>query len=189
GNVIGGVVFEWMDEWWKSSNGPPDRHDVKPDMVFPFPDGYSQEEWLGIAGQGFGKHTPFQRELRQAYDQIREMWASPPVEGPLALAKKEGSFSWDGVIERIDYETGELVLSVETHASQPEVLIKLVVDPGLAEIEDTAWNELQFRHLFAQDYVSVDGRVKDGELVVDSIYLYAVRPVGDGIADVRHQGY
>ena len=37
GNALGGVAFEWLDEWWK--NYEPYRHDKKSDAIGPFPGG------------------------------------------------------------------------------------------------------------------------------------------------------
>jgi hypothetical protein len=78
GNSLGGVLFQWMDEWWKA--GPPPQYDSKiQDIVGqfggPFPDGWSYEEWYGIVGQGTGKHSPFMRHLRKAYFLYKdELW-------------------------------------------------------------------------------------------------------------------
>ena len=72
GNALGGVVFEWLDEWWK--NYEPYRHDKKSDAVGPFPGGYYFEEWFGIVGQGDGKHSPFLRQLRKSYYIYKDMW-------------------------------------------------------------------------------------------------------------------
>ena len=65
GNSIGAVVFEWLDEWWKAYE--PSTHDTKGLWAGPFPDGYMHEEWLGVAGQGDGKLSPFLRQLRKSY--------------------------------------------------------------------------------------------------------------------------
>lgn len=72
GNAIGGVAFEWMDEWWK--NYEPFRHDRKSDAVGPFPGGYYFEEWFGLVGQGNGRHSPFLRQLRKTYYLYKELW-------------------------------------------------------------------------------------------------------------------
>lgn len=72
GNSIGGVVFQWMDEWWK--NYEPFYHDKKSDAIGPFPGGYYYEEWFGLIGQGNGQHSPFLRQLREAYFAYQEMW-------------------------------------------------------------------------------------------------------------------
>ncbi len=72
GNALGGVVFEWLDEWWKSYE--PNEHDTKQNYAGPFPDGWMYEEWLGIVGQGNGLESPFLRELRQAYFEYQKMW-------------------------------------------------------------------------------------------------------------------
>ncbi len=72
GNSIGGVVFEWLDEWWKAYE--PSMHDTKGLWTGPFPDGFMHEEWLGICGQGDGKVSPFLRQLRKSYYQYKKMW-------------------------------------------------------------------------------------------------------------------
>lgn len=72
GNALGGVVFEWMDEWWK--NYEPFYHDKKSDAIGPFPGGYYYEEWFGITAQGKGSHSPFLRQLRKTYFTYQSMW-------------------------------------------------------------------------------------------------------------------
>ena len=56
GNSVGGMAFEWLDEWWKDYS--PSIHDTKADAVGPFPGGYYFEEWFGIFGQGDGSSKP-----------------------------------------------------------------------------------------------------------------------------------
>lgn len=72
GNAIGGVAFEWTDEWWK--NYEPSRHDTKADVFGPFAGGYYFEEWFGLTGQGDGSQSPFLRQLRKAYFAYQQMW-------------------------------------------------------------------------------------------------------------------
>jgi len=72
GNAIGGVVFEWLDEWWKAYE--PSIHDTKGLWAGPFPDGFMHEEWLGLAAQGDGKESPFLRHLRKAYYTYLRLW-------------------------------------------------------------------------------------------------------------------
>ena len=72
GNALGGVVFEWMDEWWK--NYEPFFHDRKSDAIGPFPGGYYFEEWFGLVGQGKGQYSPFQRQLRKSYFVYQNFW-------------------------------------------------------------------------------------------------------------------
>lgn len=72
GNSLGGIVFEWLDEWWKQYE--PFIHDTKGVAMGPFPDGYYHEEWFGISGQGDGKLSPFLRQLRKSYYTYKKLW-------------------------------------------------------------------------------------------------------------------
>ncbi|MDD4910607.1 MAG: glycoside hydrolase family 2 TIM barrel-domain containing protein [Candidatus Omnitrophica bacterium] len=72
GNSLGGIVFEWLDEWWKAYE--PFIHDRQGLFTGPFPDGYMHEEWLGVCGQGSGALSPFLRHLRKSYFLYRDSW-------------------------------------------------------------------------------------------------------------------
>jgi beta-glucuronidase len=72
GNALGGIAFEWLDEWWKAYE--PYLHDTHSLFTGPFPDGYMHEEWLGLNSQGNGKLSPFLRQLRQAYFTYKKLW-------------------------------------------------------------------------------------------------------------------
>ncbi|MDD5584842.1 MAG: glycoside hydrolase family 2 TIM barrel-domain containing protein [Candidatus Omnitrophica bacterium] len=72
GNAVGGFAFEWLDEWWKAYE--PSRHDKRGLFTGPFLDGFMHEEWLGIVGQGDGKKSPFERQLKRAYFTYKELW-------------------------------------------------------------------------------------------------------------------
>jgi len=72
GNALGGIIFEWLDEWWKGYE--PSIHDKKGLWVGPFPDGTMYEEWLGICGQGDGSKSPFLRNIRKVYYMYQEKW-------------------------------------------------------------------------------------------------------------------
>lgn len=78
GNVIGGVPFEYLDEWWKSLHGDEKtrrfEHQTKKDGPMPFFDGWGHEEWLGIVSQGDGSDSPFLRQLRKSYFVYKELW-------------------------------------------------------------------------------------------------------------------
>lgn len=69
GNALGGVVFEYLDEWWKDTfDHPEDEQQTESQFSFAFPDGFSHEEWYGVMGQGKGSSSPFLRQSREIYD-------------------------------------------------------------------------------------------------------------------------
>jgi beta-glucuronidase len=72
GNALGGVIFEWLDEWWKAYE--PYIHDSESLFRGPFPEGFMYEEWLGICGQGDGASSPFLRILRKSYHTYQKLW-------------------------------------------------------------------------------------------------------------------
>ncbi|MBU1044500.1 MAG: hypothetical protein KJ915_08920 [Candidatus Omnitrophica bacterium] len=77
GNALGGVVFEFVDEWWKAGKPPvyPDMfQDIIPNCGGPFVDGWYYEEWFGITSQGDGTDSPFMRHLRKAYFELQKVW-------------------------------------------------------------------------------------------------------------------
>ena len=77
GSVIGGVVFEWSDEWWKAGQPPrflPGTHDTQPNWAGPFPGGWNFEEWYGLTSQGDGRTSPFLRQLRVGYRLYQQLW-------------------------------------------------------------------------------------------------------------------
>jgi len=85
GNSIGGCLFEWVDEWWKDNKmkqvdgvwvykDPLDHHHTAPTGDMAFPDGKTQEEWLGITGQGKGASSPFLRVPKKAFYSYKEVW-------------------------------------------------------------------------------------------------------------------
>ena len=75
GNAIGGVAFEWLDEWWKDGNAwEAGKQGTRGNFKGPFLDGWLYEEWLGICSQGDGTQSPFLRHLRPVYYLYQELW-------------------------------------------------------------------------------------------------------------------
>jgi len=77
GIAIGGVLFEFVDEWWKAGAPPgyPDIiQNVIPNVGGPFVDGWYYEEWFGITSQGDGTDSPYMRQLRKAYFELQKFW-------------------------------------------------------------------------------------------------------------------
>ena len=79
GNALGGVLFEFVDEWWKA--GPKydaSVQDKTPQTKGPFHGGWIYEEWLGITTQGDGDKSPFLRRLRPVYTAFQKgPWHEP----------------------------------------------------------------------------------------------------------------
>lgn len=82
GNAVGGVIFEWMDEWWKAGQPPrfsSDAQETTANWSGPFPGGKMYEEWLGLTSQGDGRASPYLRQLRKAYHLYRQLWKAEPL--------------------------------------------------------------------------------------------------------------
>mmetsp|Transcript_28006 Transcript_28006/g.65387 ORF Transcript_28006/g.65387 Transcript_28006/m.65387 type:complete len:1025 (-) Transcript_28006:246-3320(-) len=74
GVCIGGVIFEFADEWWKDGSGNPHEHDVggvSPGGG-PYPDMTFNEEWWGLV-----RYDGTPREAYRAYSRIQLAGAKP----------------------------------------------------------------------------------------------------------------
>lgn len=84
GNCVGGAVFEWTDEWWKTSDSNRDSWLVHDDIASWGMGAYAfdakagknmNEEWFGIVAlspeyeQGLNKRIP-----RKAFYDLRQLW-------------------------------------------------------------------------------------------------------------------
>jgi hypothetical protein len=83
---LGGTVFEWNDEWWKTATGSPSVHDpggyVTTWNPNAHPDGFANEEWFGIVSVG--------RERRRAYYKLQYQYQ------PGISVIDSGDFNGDG---------------------------------------------------------------------------------------------
>jgi beta-galactosidase/beta-glucuronidase len=100
GNCLGGVIFEWTDEWWKHNEYDPEgwkKHDTEAGWTSGsyYFDIKAQnnmnmnEEWFGIVGlseeleNGINKRVP-----KKAYYVIREFWKNPVLKTDKKKDKK-----------------------------------------------------------------------------------------------------
>ncbi len=91
GNCLGGIIFEWTDEWWKHGQDNPDTwkvHDTESNWsngsyyfdIKAEANKNMNEEWFGIVAlfesleNGLNKRIP-----RKAYYVIREFWKNPTL--------------------------------------------------------------------------------------------------------------
>ena len=77
GNAIGGVAFQFVDEWWKAGPAPefdPYVQETVGDFQANFPDGWMHEEWLGVTSHGDGSQSPYLRHLRESYSYFKDAW-------------------------------------------------------------------------------------------------------------------
>jgi len=89
GNCLGGVMFEWTDEWWKHDEGNPSGWSVQDTESNWSNGGYyfdikaegnknMNEEWFGIVAQSPEAENGLNmRKPRKAYYVIREFWNNP----------------------------------------------------------------------------------------------------------------
>ncbi len=75
GNSLGGCIFEWLDEWWKDtqSGDRQDHQQTEGQFHMDTFDGWSNEEWFGLVGQGDGSQSPFLRQLKESYYYFADM--------------------------------------------------------------------------------------------------------------------
>ncbi|MBI4395713.1 MAG: hypothetical protein HY548_01365 [Elusimicrobia bacterium] len=100
---VGGVVFEYSDEWWKFSAGDQGTHDTQYSWTnSSYTDSYISEEWWGIVALTPGSNV---RNLRTAFSTLRTLWggtAPIPAEADiLTLYSDKGLnatniFTWSG---------------------------------------------------------------------------------------------
>lgn len=73
GNALGGVVFQWIDKWWYSGSSS-EQDTTLGAWAGAAPDGWYNNEWLGITSFGTKDSPPTLRHLRAAYRAYQEMW-------------------------------------------------------------------------------------------------------------------
>ncbi|MCK5268850.1 MAG: hypothetical protein KAR07_11790, partial [Spirochaetes bacterium] len=78
---LGGLVFEWNDEWWKHDAGEAQIHDTEGSWVNAawrdfMPNGTSnvQEEWFGICRIITNTNIQFSRQPRSIYYSLQKLW-------------------------------------------------------------------------------------------------------------------
>ncbi|GMV83128.1 MAG: hypothetical protein AMXMBFR7_43120 [Planctomycetota bacterium] len=67
GNALGGLVFSYLDEWWKDTHADnnPNTHSTRDD---------GKEEWFGVLSMGDGSDSPFLRRKKRSFGVLQELW-------------------------------------------------------------------------------------------------------------------
>lgn len=87
---LGGIVFEYSDEWWKG--GTPAIHDFNGYGTRAHPDGYSNEEWWGLLSAADNGPNPDVLTPRPAYTDLAVEFAHNP-----------GDYDQDGDADLADF--------------------------------------------------------------------------------------
>jgi hypothetical protein len=74
GVCAGGCVFEFADEWWKSSGGSPAVHDTGGFPLGSVPDGFLNEEWWGLHAVSDNGTAPDLLLPRAGVEKLRALW-------------------------------------------------------------------------------------------------------------------
>lgn len=76
GNAIGGIAFEYLDEWWHDPSPHNElTHEITAKSAAIVSEEISHEEWLGLLGQVDREQSPFARQARKVvtfYQNFRE---------------------------------------------------------------------------------------------------------------------
>lgn len=74
--MIGGIAFEYADEFWKA--GSPAQHDTGGFANGAFPDGFMNEEWWGLMAVAPGQQGAVdQLTPRAVYARLQQAWTGP----------------------------------------------------------------------------------------------------------------
>ena len=89
GNCVGGVIFEWTDEWWKHNDSDPAGW-IEHSLEAGWSNGQyyfdikakdnknMNEEWFGIVALSPEKENGIDKRIpRKAYYVMREFWKNP----------------------------------------------------------------------------------------------------------------
>ena len=91
-DLVGGVVFEWTDEWWKDTNNDCQTHGTQVKFVISADtvDPNYQDEWFGLAAvspiDAVTNPGGTQRLLRNSYNTMQTFWNPAAAQGTDASA-------------------------------------------------------------------------------------------------------
>lgn len=177
--IVGGVVFEWTDEWWKDLGGLSCLvHDTQvifsrsSDSVDP----HYNDEWFGLASilpvDAVSNPDGTARTLRPAYTTLKAFW------NPNAAAGNSTTSLFDGVIRNYPNpfrsgSSGTTFVAITNESAKVTVAIYDAGGQFVASLTKTSAGPGRVELLW-------DGRNSHGTLVSAGLYIARIEGSGGG---------
>ena len=156
--ALGGLAFEWNDEWWK--NGNLCVHDASGESNPGQPDGYNDEEWFGI--------VDIDRQPKQVYARMQKNFRA---DRRITTTAHVTLSAFSEVFSQFFYDGAGFCYKLGGGGGG-RGLNFAVVNPGTGAIEDCrnfdTWYDKQ-AFVTMTDYISNSGAIPTGSIVLAAI--------------------